>query len=279
MTEQRTPNNQLPTKETRANSGKEGAISTVQFQQLALQIYDERVAHENKPRQMMYFFAGTRTSMDGPHIPTIGFYCNPSFIDHSETKINLLGIDSLQNSRIGIHSILGIDLDDHTLSTSGPIADNVAKFRVYDFDVDKLGDPNVIDDLLDIDPAKTLVAATIDDARRVNGWVADPRIRARIHEWMSLSFPRSKEDYNNEFIYRQKQAKKYIQLRKAPFNKETNIYSSLYTYDGIKEEVIHGHRSLVTLNGKREIEYDFTQADLEWLEEFMKNKGIPIPEK
>lgn len=261
-----------------ANSGQEQRITTIPFKDLAARIYKERVAGQYEPRLLAFFFAATAQGMNAPYdIPTIGFYGEPSFIDHSGSRINLLGVDSLHNSRIGNNQIKGICIDHGGIDVAfGPRAEPISTFSVYNLNPKKIGDATVTEDLVEILPDDVQVASTEAEARQIQGWVADPKLRERIIQWMEIKIP--KEEDREGSYEKQLALEKFIQLRQAPFNTTNFPQGGRYTYAGVKQEAQFGHKSNVTIGGVRAIEHYFTQEDLNWVETFMTNKGIPIPQ-
>ena len=130
-------------------------------------------------------------------------------------------------------------------------------FDAYDFDVDKLGDPSIIEDLERISAKGVLVPSDIDGTRSIGSWVADGHVRSRINEYFE-----ARKDYK-----RRKQVEKYMMLRQAPFNTVNDPISGRYTYQGVAQEASK-HPSAPRA---------FTEHDLRWLQDYTRNRGIPIP--
>lgn len=250
--------------------GREGSIpniQTVPFSELAMQIYRQ---YSPKGEDLLHpptFFAGTKHIYQGPFIPAIGFYCDKPWIDRNSTKINLLHVNDINNQRIGEHAI------------KGGIAENVSPFEVFDFDVDRIGDNSVIDPLILVQAYSLQVPASVDEARKIGSWVADPRLRARINEWFAINFNNDQDP--KVFSQRRSEIERFVRLRKAPYNKTDIPQMGEYTYQGVVKEATK--ETYPYWNGRETVQVPvtfrmFQPEDVVWLETFMKNLGMEIPQ-
>lgn len=153
-------------------------------------------------------------------------------------------------------------------------------FQAYDFDVSRIADPEYIEDIYEIRPGSVPAAHDQSEAVALGSWVSDEHLRNRINEW----FHATVVDRRGPFPEERKRAadvKKFVQLRRAPFNDVDVPGFGEYTYNGVKKEAIEGHVGSYSMSkdGTRvdHILHMFTMEDLEWLETFMRNRGIPIP--
>lgn len=155
-------------------------------------------------------------------------------------------------------------------------------FSVYDFDanLNKLSDPKVTEPLIKIEPGQ--VNGQLIGDNIMYGWKPDSHVVQRAGEW-ARAIVNIEED-PSEFSKKSSEIKKYIQLRRAVLEGMNALGFGIYTYEGIKKEVIEGHPvnyggAELTNPDLPKVLHRFTQEDLEWLETFMKNSGIPIPGK
>lgn len=135
-------------------------------------------------------------------------------------------------------------------------------FEVYDFDVDKLSDPTVVDDFKPISPTNILVPSDSTGAQALQSWVIDPHVRSRVNEYYRGIRNQKRPDgkaYGD--------VEKYIKLRNAATAKFGFPGHGEFTYQQVKVEA----------TGKVSFRM-FTEDDLAWLETYMTNKGIPIPQ-
>lgn len=254
------------------SGGQETRITPITLRDLAMQIYKERVEIPEKPRDMGYFFAATTEVENGPVFPTVGIYFDPSWVDRNRTRINLLKVNSIGSVRIGQHSL-----------QAGRLPAGVYGFRVYDFPVAKVDDPTFVDDIKEIRAEEISVPANIDDATLVDSWVADPGVRDRINDWFVVSYNVDKED-PGDFLRKRDDVEKYVMLRQSPFNTHTVPGYGKYTYEGVVEDATRQFKSEWDFHINKMVDKPitfrmFTLDDVEWLETFMSNKGIAIPNK
>ena len=253
------------------NSGQETQITPITLREFAMQIYKERVLAPEKPIDLDFFFAATTELEDGPSFPTVGLYFDPSWVDRNRTRLYLLKVNSIGSVRVGQHSL------------HNGLATGVHNFRVYDFPVSKLTDSGYVDDINEIDAADIKVAANIDDAKQVESWVADPRIRERINEWFAATNNIDSID-PREFSRKHNEIEKYVMLRQSPFNTRNVPGYGIYTYEGSVEEATkqtkkEGDAASAKMIDKPVTGHMFTLEDVKWLETYMKNKRIPITNK
>lgn len=146
-------------------------------------------------------------------------------------------------------------------------------FEVYDFNVDKLSDPTVIDDFKPINPNYVLAPVDVAGARELQSWIIDPHVRARINEYYQGIINQKRPERGGYG-----DVEKYIKLRNAAVNKYGSPSFGSYAYRDVRVEATAKER--MTTNGMEPVTFRmFNEEDLLWLETYMKNKGLPIPQK
>jgi len=225
------------------------AIEQITFPELVHKMYSEK--HGNRPEYRIegvsYHFSQTRVVEDGPLIPVLATNFTPPWFDRIRTGILYFEVN-------GVNYMMRRSLDTHEAHGYA-----VGIFEVYNFDVNKLDDPNVTDDLQEIHASQVLVPSDIDGARIIGSWVADSGLRSRINEF----FEATRTDEGRLRV------DKLMRLRKAPFEKSNYPSVGKYTYQGVVKAAAQEERGY----GR-----PFTEEDVEWLQTFMRNKGVPIPE-
>lgn len=203
-----------------------------------------------------FFYYSTNPETGNPTEPWVGLAFSP-FISRGNSAAGLLLFPV--NRGTTPHPI-SVDLleDPRRYEFFNP----TQVFRVYDIDVDKISDPTYPSEARQIDPREVLAATNMQDSFRHKGWVTDPHQRARINEWFDV----------NAFAQDYDRIRKFVQLRQAPFNRHNSPDFGDYTYEGIKDDVVNGR--ILSISGKPEVYHTFVPEDLEWLEEYMRNKNI-----
>lgn len=186
-------------------------------------------------------------------VPVIGAEADPFYVDRGHTKVILFETSGLMTHRVGEHT-----LKEGKLIGSG--------FRAYNIPAADLADSTFTEDIHQINPGSVLVAADINHATRIGSWIVDPSVRERITEYADL--PDGLD--------------RYIMLREAPFNTYDVPGYGRYTYNGVKQEATKQTVRHYDMGTKAMVDVPvtfrmFTTEHLAWLEEYMNNKGIPIP--
>lgn len=252
-------------------SGEESRVTPIRFEELANKIYTERSYRSEKPKDLQCFFVGTRIVMDGSAVPMIGFYCEPGWVDRMRTRINLLGVNGLEDIRVGEHSL------------KGGFAEGVHTFQVWDFDVDNLSDPSVTEPIEEVIAKDILVAPDVQSAKGLGSWVADEGVKQRINDWFRVTFNDGSMK-GAEFSTRKQRYDAYRMLRQAPYNTHDSPGYGIYTYKGVVEEASRKTKSVwnPNLGDMEEVPITFrifTEDDVRWLEEHMQHLGMPIPKE
>lgn len=245
----------LMANESNSHSTPERRIQSITFDEMVVNLYKERSGFKKEPKGKGRgcYFTKVQTIQNQPYEPYLYARVTPPMISRAREGIGnlLFSINSPNNFKWT-----------ETMDNRADLA--AGFFEVYDFDVSKLNNSSVTDDLIEIRPGQVLVPNNDADAKTIGSWVTNSHVRARINE------------YSGDYEKRQ-HIKKYIQLRKAPFEKH-NVPGYVYTYEGVKHEATA--KTEMTTSGRAPKTFRrFTLEDLAWLQTYMRNKGIPIPPK
>lgn len=132
--------------------------------------------------------------------------------------------------------------------TGKPVGDIFRQIPVYNASLEELQDPAFIEDLRELEAKEVLVAHNENEARNLNSFVIDPKLRTKLEEYVQAQGGL---------------VEKYARIREAATNKKSVPGYGHYTYQDIRD---YSNRENI-----------FSKKDLEWLETYMKNKGIAIP--
>lgn len=174
---------------------------------------------------------------------------------------------------------------DHPYAVSGtyfpdwPI-NKFLDFDVFDLDLEKITDASVSLSEIRQKQLSTGKVEIYDDgeARKHGTRVVDGHVRDRVMQYF--------ENMRNRSMERREEGKKHInvekfrQLRNAATETTSVPGYGKYTYSDIRNEATAKYKR--EWNGKEMVEVPkeiriFNEEDLKWLEEYMKNQGIPIP--
>lgn len=123
-------------------------------------------------------------------------------------------------------------------------------FIVCDVSLTDLQNNNFTDEIQEIDPSKVLVAGDKGTADETGSWIMDPIVRARVEE-----------NAGNIRLF-----EKYLWLRRAATETTSVPGFGRFTYQDVAKKA------------NSDLPFPiFSLDDLEWLQNLMKNKGIPIP--
>lgn len=268
-----------------ADTGHEQKLTSFTFDDLGHELFyaqwDKKKTYENNVHGGKYqgyglsvfrYFKSPETGK--PDEPQLSLGFSP-FVIKGQTTATVLFFPV--NSARDAHPI-SIDWEELNLRRYGSFDGFALPFHVYDIDFDKIDDPTYLKECVEIRAGSVSAASNLHSAGKHRGWVTNPYQRARINEWFQADVQGTYE--NKERI------KQYIQLRQTVFNIHNSPQFGDYTYEGVKDDVINGSFSSAFVSTEsglkplfQEAFHHFTPQDLEWLEEFMKNKGIPIPGK
>ena len=182
----------------------------------------------------------------------------------------------------GAYLSYGLAATDHEKYTSGggrmpEFYHDMQEFRVYNMRVDELRDPANVKDIEEMEVSSLVVARDMNEAAEIGSWVVDPETRARIKEYHEAF--RDHSGMRNE-------VKKYAALRQAPFVKSNVPGFGNYTYEGVVFEANSPVKEYRVWNPvTKELEdvpnifRTFTEGDVEWLRDYMRKKGLRIPDE
>lgn len=219
----------------------EGRITTVTFEQYIERVYggshraqqqrrkiwnEALQEHVVRPAIVDYFFADIKTSDDGrgnrvfkPSI--VAVFDPPLFGRWKDTAAVALGLN-----------------DDKVLQIA-PEDPRPYVYSVYNLTPEQLKDPKVTTPLLKIEAKTLLVAESVERARELNSWVADPSLRAHVNRY---------GESDTQMV------RDYAALREAPNVKNSSPGFGHFTVEDVR-------------SGKN----PFSQEQMVFFEEYLKN--------
>ncbi len=228
---------------------------TLTFREFATQQYIKRSGYKEPPTGLGLAFVSHGDYASEPRKATLHANYLPAMYGHGPGfSDELWRVDGVGFWRIQPSKHTAVDL-------------YVRSFPVYDFDVDKVADPTVVDPIKEIEAQNVVVINTSPYERRENGIVVDSLVKSRILEWHQAFCERGLKN----------DVKKFVQLRRAPFMQSNVPGFGKYTYQGVLNEAFA--KSKMGSLGWSEVTFRMFQAeDVEWLQTFMHNQGLETPE-